>query len=88
MRDVGRVGGGNVEVSEAEEMASRHVASGGGGGGGGFGVRLCDSDYAEKLRSVKFLKCRAVPCIFYCAELQLREVVHGDDFTFLAYSWR
>ena len=44
-----------------------------------------EADYAEKLRSVGFQRGRAAPTIFYCEELQVRGVVHGDDFTFLGY---
>jgi hypothetical protein len=44
-----------------------------------------ESDYAEKLAEAGFVQGRAAPTVFYCPELQVRAVVHGDDFTFLGF---
>jgi hypothetical protein len=44
-----------------------------------------EADYVEKLVGIGFKQGRAAPTVFYNAELQVRAVVHGDDFTFLGF---
>eukprot|EP00969_Alexandrium_andersonii_P176890 7821709-Alexandrium_andersonii.AAC.1 len=38
--------------------------------------------YTETLESFGFTRGKASACCFYSAELDVRCVVHGDDFTF------
>eukprot|EP00969_Alexandrium_andersonii_P009757 425963-Alexandrium_andersonii.AAC.1 len=41
--------------------------------------------YTETLECFGFAKGRASACCFYSAELDVRRVVHGGDFTFAGY---
>ena len=42
-----------------------------------------EKDYAEKFESVGFSRGVSAPTVFFNPELEVRCVVHGDDFTFL-----
>jgi hypothetical protein len=42
-----------------------------------------EEDYATKLKSIGFVRGVFAPTTFFCKELQVRAVVHGDDFVFL-----
>ena len=44
-----------------------------------------EEDYSNKLASLGFKKGKAAPTVLYCKELQVRAVVHGDDFTFVGF---
>lgn len=43
------------------------------------------SEYIDFITSIGFAKGMSTPCVFYHKERNLRVVVHGDDFTILAY---
>jgi hypothetical protein len=42
-----------------------------------------ESDYAENLKGVGFIRGAATPTVFFNPETKVRLAVHGDDFTFL-----
>ncbi len=42
-----------------------------------------EEDYATKLNSIGFARGVFAPTTFFCKKLQVRAVVHGDDFVFL-----
>ena len=44
-----------------------------------------EADYLEKLKGIGFRRGRAAPTVIFCERLQVRGVVHGDDFTFVGF---
>ena len=37
-------------------------------------------EYSNQLRSVGFIQVKAIPCVFYHPQRQIRTMVHGDDY--------
>ena len=45
-------------------------------------AKLWEAMYSAELEKMGFKRGQANPCCFYCPTLDVRCVVHGDDFTF------
>ena len=45
-----------------------------------------ENEYIDFITSIGFIKGLSTPCVFYHKERNIRVVVHGDDFTVLAYN--